>query len=112
MMSPTHSLLALALLSKAGETKRNWAVLIGSVTPDLAIYLWAPYQYFINDVSGQELWGELYFAPPMQNLIAYFNSIPIYATLAFIGWVARDIERVFFAISWTRLRRTIHASFS
>jgi len=89
MMSPTHSLLALALLSKAGETKRNWAVLIGSVTPDLAIYLWAPYQYFINDVSGQELWGELYFAPPMQNLIAYFNSIPIYATLAFIGWVAR-----------------------
>jgi len=70
-------------------SKRNWAVFIGSVIPDLAIYLWAPYQYFVNDVSGKELWGELYFAPPMQNLIAYFNSIPIYAALALIGWIAR-----------------------
>lgn len=35
------------------------------------------------------MWGELYFAPPMQNLIAYFNSIPIYASLALIGFLAR-----------------------
>lgn len=89
MMSPTHSLLALAILSKRDAPKRNWAVFIGSIIPDLAIYLWAPYQYLVNDVSGKELWGELYFAPPMQNLIAYFNSIPIYAALALIGWIAR-----------------------
>jgi len=42
-----------------------------------------------RDKAKQELWGELYFAPPMQNLIAYFNSIPIYAALTLIGWVAR-----------------------
>lgn len=36
------------------------------------------------------MWGELYFAPPMQNLIAYFNSIPIYALLALIGFAARS----------------------
>lgn len=90
MISPTHSLLALAVLSKKGETKRNWAVFLGSTLPDLAIYLWAPYQYFVNGVSGTQMWGELYFAPPMQNLIAYFNSIPIYALLAVIGFAARS----------------------
>ncbi len=89
MMSPTHSLLALALLSKKETPKRNWAVFIGSIVPDLAIYLWAPYQYLVNDVSGKELWGELYFAPPMQNLIAYFNSIPIYGFIALLGWINR-----------------------
>jgi len=89
VISPTHSLLALAVLSKKGEPKRNWAVFFGSILPDLAIYLWAPYQYFVNGVSGSEMWGELYFAPPMQNLIAYFNSIPIYAALALIGILAR-----------------------
>jgi hypothetical protein len=89
MNSPTHSLLALALLSKKGQTKRNWAVFIGSLVPDLAIYLWAPYQRFVNGVSGAEMWRELYFQPPMQNLIAFFNSIPIYLALALIGWLSR-----------------------
>lgn len=89
MISPTHSLLALALLAKRGERPRNWAVFAGSFLPDLAIYVWAPYQRYVNGVSGRELWRELYFQPPMQNLIAYFNSIPIYGVLALIGYFAR-----------------------
>lgn len=89
MISPTHSLLALAVLAKRGETQRNWAVFIGSILPDLAIYLWAPYQSLVNGVSGEQMWRKLYFEAPMQNLIAYFNSIPIYASLAIIGYYAR-----------------------
>ena len=90
MLSSTHPLLALALLSKRGDKKRNWAVGLGSIIPDAAIYLWAPYQRFVNGVSGETLWRELYFAEPMQNLIAYFNSIPIYGILAVTGFAARD----------------------
>ena len=88
MNSPTHSLLALALLSKGGQTKRNWAVFIGSIIPDAAIYLWAPYQMFVKGVDGRTLWNELYFQPPMQTAIALFNSIPIYVVMAIIGWSA------------------------
>ena len=90
MNTPTHTLLALALLSKKGSKKRNWAVFAGSLIPDAAIYIWAPYQHFVNGVSGQTMWRELYFQEPMQNLIAYFNSIPIYGALAAIGYVIRD----------------------
>ena len=89
MNSPTHSLLAMALLSKRGHTRRNWAVFIGSVIPDIAIYLWYPYQSFIKGESGRRIWNELYFEPPMQNLIALFNSIPIYAVMLLIGFFAR-----------------------
>jgi len=88
--TPTHTLLALAALSKKGDRKRNTAVLLGSLIPDLAIFLWAPYQSMVNGVSGAEMWQELYFAPPMQNLIAWFNSIPIYAALMLIGFGARS----------------------
>jgi len=35
------------------------------------------------------MWRELYFALPMQNLIAYFNSIPVYAGLAVLGYIMR-----------------------
>lgn len=112
MISPTHTLLALAVLSKsvkqdeAAEVfsdsskpavlenksyrKRNLAVFLGSIIPDLAIYLWAPYQSFVNGVSGEEMWRVIYFEAPMQNLIAWFNSIPIYALLALIGFAGRN----------------------
>jgi len=49
------------------------------------------------------MWGKLYFEPPMQNLIAVFNSIPIYATLAAIGYfsMARKwgLALLFFALA-------------
>ena len=112
MISPTHTLLALALLSKSGKQEeaaeimvfgdssepilesasyrnRNVAIFLGSIIPDLAIYLWAPYQSVVNGVSGEEMWRVLYFEAPMQNLIAWFNSIPIYGLLAVIGYAAR-----------------------
>ena len=56
----------MALLSKRGHSKRNWAVFMGSVIPDIAIYLWYPYQSFIKGESGRRIWNELYFEPPMQ----------------------------------------------
>ncbi|MGJ8563967.1 MAG: hypothetical protein ACSHXY_10485 [Alphaproteobacteria bacterium] len=89
MNTPTHSLLAMALLSKAGQTKRNWAVFIGSLLPDAVIYLWAPYQMFIKGESGARIWDVLYFEMPVQNLIALFNSVPIYAGIAAIGFWQR-----------------------
>jgi len=36
------------------------------------------------------MWDELYFEAPMQNLIAWFNSIPIYAGLLLIGFATRS----------------------
>ncbi len=89
MNTPTHTLLALALLSRPQQRKRNLTVISGSLIPDLAIFLWAPYQSFVNDVSGEEMWRELYFAPSMQNLIAWFNSIPIYLGLIALGFLGR-----------------------
>jgi len=44
----------------------------------------------VNGVSGEEMWRELYFQAPMQNLIAWFNSVPIYAGMLLIGILAKS----------------------
>jgi len=93
MITSTHAVLSLAVLSKRGERKRNLSVLAGSLLPDMAIFLWATYQALVNDVSGEEMWDKLYFEPPMQTLIAWFNSIPIYGALALIGFLAQKKEK-------------------
>ena len=89
MITTTHILLAMATLTKREDWKRNVTVFFGGLLPDLAVFLWYPYQKFVNGVSDREIWRELYFEPPMQNLIAWFNSIPIYVLLALIGFFAR-----------------------
>ena len=89
MNSPTHSLIALAALAKQGQSRRNWAVFLGALIPDAVIYLWAPYQAFIKQESWPEIWNTLYFEPPMQNLIAYVNSVPIYGALGIAGYLGR-----------------------
>ena len=90
MNSPTHSLIALALLSKKNQSRRNWAVFFGSIIPDAVIYLWAPYQAFIRQREWSEIWNTLYFEAPMQNFIAYVNSVPIYAALGITGYLYKD----------------------
>ena len=103
MNSPTHSLLALALLSKRSNPRRNRVVFFGALLPDLAIYLWAPYQILIKGEDSARIWDVLYFQSPMQTVIALFNSIPIYVALAFIGLVKRGTvwgqSLLFFALA-------------
>ena len=89
MNSPTHCLVAMALLSRKDDTPRNWAVLAGSVIPDAFIYLGWSWLTFVAGESQERIWNEIYFDAPMQLVASIFNSIPLYIGLALIGWTAR-----------------------
>lgn len=85
MNTPTHALFALAALSKRGEPIRNRWVLAGALIPDLAIFLWAPWQRWGLGRGWGAIWDQHYFEPPMQTIIALFNSVPIYTGLLLIA---------------------------
>jgi len=89
MMSPTHTIMALAILGRTGKPKRNWAAFIGSIIPDAFIYICASWLIGIKGVTHQQMWNEIYFDPPMQLTASVFNSIPLYIVLAGIGWSFR-----------------------
>lgn len=86
MQTQTHVLLALALLTKNNAPKRNRAVLVGALIPDAFIYIaWAIYTLSGN--SQTHIWDVLYFQNPTQFWDALFNSIPVFAGVAGLGYV-------------------------
>jgi len=87
--SPTHSLLALALLSKKDAKRRNWIIFAGSLIPDAFIYICWLWLTFIRKEPQRRIWDEIYFDAPMQLTASIFNSVPIYASLLFIGLLMR-----------------------
>lgn len=86
MNSPTHTLLALAVLSKNGLPARNRAIFLGSLIPDAFIYIGWVWLTFIRKEPQERIWNEIYFDAPMQLVASIFNSVPIYAALALAGY--------------------------
>lgn len=89
MISITHTLFALAVLTKKDQLIRNRAAFWGAVVPDAFIYVVALGWMIFIDEPMQRLWDEVYFDQPLQSIASAFNSIPIYAVLAGIGFVFR-----------------------
>lgn len=85
MNTQTHLLVAAALLAKPDAPKRNIALIIGALLPDIAIFIlfgWA----MATGVSQGELWGRIYFSQPMLTFTAIGNSAPLYGAIALSAW--------------------------
>ncbi|MBV6656330.1 MAG: hypothetical protein KI785_01040 [Devosiaceae bacterium] len=85
MNTQTHLLVAAALFAKPDKPKRNTALIIGALLPDLAIFIlfgWA----VVTGVPQSELWGRIYFSEPMLTFTAIGNSAPLYGAVALLGW--------------------------
>lgn len=77
MNTQTHLLISAFVLAQPDRPKRNIAMLLGALLPDLSIYIlvvWAKAQ----SVPEWRIWGELYWQEPWQTLGALSNSVPIY----------------------------------
>ncbi len=86
MNSPTHALIALALLSRNDKPLQNRAVFIGSLIPDAFIYICWAWLTFVGKQPQSKIWNEIYFDAPMQLTASVFNSVPLYASLALAAY--------------------------
>ena len=64
-------------------------VFAGSIIPDVFIYVCWLWLTFVEGESQSRIWDEIYFDAPMQLTASLFNSVPIYVTLALIGYWQR-----------------------
>lgn len=87
MNTQTHMLLAGALFAKSGKGNyaRNWAIAIGAIVPDAAVFV----MFFWSKIVApeREVWGTWYYNPPWSTAIDAANSIPLFAAIALIGFV-------------------------
>lgn len=88
MNTPAHLLIGTALWGRGGGKKCLWAALIGSLIPDLSLYLMAGWSIFVQRLSAQVVFDELYYSPAWQQVFAIDNSIPVWGlALAVALWL-------------------------
>ncbi len=83
MQTHGHYVLNLALLGKTIAPKHNIAITIGAILPDIPLFIFYLIYKYLYNMSEATIWGEAYYQPIWQNIIATFHSIPI----ALIGFL-------------------------
>lgn len=89
MNTPTHVLVAAALLSRRPSPRENISILAGAIAPDLSIFILYVWARLVNGVSERTLWSETYWSEPWQTVSAISNSAPLYAALLAAGVVLK-----------------------
>lgn len=106
MNTPTHALLNLALLGRAGRRRRTGPVLVGALLPDLPMFGFWLVETFWRGAPQLTIWDERYFDPTWQHLFDVFNSFPVYAALALLAW-----WRGWRAVLWVAASAALHLAF-
>lgn len=83
MQTHGHYVINMALLGKTIAPKHNIAIALGSVLPDIPIFLFYVISKYMYGMSEAKIWGQAYFEPGWQNIIATSHSIPV----ALIGFL-------------------------
>lgn len=87
MNTPAHLLFGAALFGKRDQRRVTWAAIIGSVLPDLSLYLMAGTALFILGIDARIVFGQLYFSDAWQQVFAIDNSFVLWGiALGFVIW--------------------------
>lgn len=91
MNTPAHLILGGTVFGRSGKPRLFWAALVGSVLPDLSLYVLAGSSLFLLGIPPQIVFDELYFSATWQTIFAIDNSIPLWLCLLGLAtWKDRD----------------------
>jgi len=83
--TPAHLLLGTAAFGNPARRYTTAAALIGSLAPDISLYLLVGIALFIQQISPQVVFGELYFSDEWQQIFAVDNSFLIWGAVLALG---------------------------
>ncbi|GAA6158514.1 hypothetical protein NBRC116589_06880 [Ruegeria sp. HU-ET01832] len=88
MNTPAHLLIGAAVFARPPQGRILRAVLIGSVLPDLSLYLMAGVSLFILGIPEQVVFGRLYYSDAWQTVFAIDNSFLVWGLALVVAlWV-------------------------
>lgn len=95
MNTPAHLLFGTAFFAKAGRPHVTLAAVIGSLLPDLSLYLMVATSIWGLGITPARVFDELYFSDAWQAVFAIDNSFPLWALVLVVAlwrkrpaWVA------------------------
>ncbi|MGK0209093.1 MAG: hypothetical protein ACI83O_000358 [Patescibacteria group bacterium] len=91
MNTQSHAIMNLAIMRKfftnADSIKHfNSLVVLGSILPDVPMFIFFIYYAFIVGAPQQQIWNELYFTPSWHVFFDLFNSIPIFLIICLLAY--------------------------
>ena len=81
MNTPAHLLTGAALFGRKGGQKTLFAATLGSLLPDLSLYLLVFWAFNVQGLTPDVVFGEKYFSAEWQQIFAIDNSIPLWGLL-------------------------------
>ena len=107
MVTQSHVVLNIALLSKRDKPFLHFYTFIGAVLPDLPMFIFFIVESLIRKTPQRELWGSRYFAEAWQTFFDLFNAIPLILIVLGIGYYLLNSEKIV-VFAWSML---IHCCF-
>lgn len=99
MNTPAHVAVNFVILCKKGKPQWSLPVVLGSLTPDIPIFLFYFFQKFYLGISERLIWTDVYFRASWQNLFDTFHSFPIILSCVFIAYMLGKTRWALFFIS-------------
>ncbi len=85
MNTPAHLLIGAAAFARPARGPTLWAALLGSLLPDLSLYVMVGASLFVLGIPEQVVFGQLYFSPAWQTVFAVDNSFILWGVTLVIG---------------------------
>ncbi len=96
MNTQAHLIIGAAAFAKPNQRKVNIAALVGSLAPDISLYVLAIYYLFIMDVPPGIVFGEMYFSNQWQSIFSVDNSFFVWGIIIGIGtYLKNSIIKIF-----------------
>jgi hypothetical protein len=73
------------------------AAVLGSLAPDLSLYLMASWALYVQGIAPEVVFGQLYFSSVWQDVFAVDNSIPLWTLALMTGLALRSPVAAAFA---------------
>lgn len=107
MVTQSHVVLNIALLSKQDKPVLHFYAFIGAVLPDLPMFVFFAVETFILKTSQRELWSSRYFMEAWQTFFDLFNAVPLILIVLGMGYYLLHSERIV-VLAWSML---LHCGF-
>ncbi|WP_037310276.1 hypothetical protein [Ruegeria halocynthiae] len=85
MNTPAHLLIGAAAFARPAQGRILWAAVIGSLLPDLSLYVMAGVSLYVLGIPAQVVFDQLYFSPAWQTVFAIDNSFILWGSALLVG---------------------------
>ena len=97
MNTPAHVIVGAAAFARPGAVAVNVAAVLGSLMPDISLYVMAGTALFLMDVPPNVVFDEYYFSEAWQQVFAVDNSFIVWGAVLGIALWRRSAVLAAFA---------------